>query len=514
MSKKIISSILALVLLLSLLAATACGTTTNPNETKKPDDPTKQSETIDPSSETETDKGEDRIKSTIPETYDFGNEVISIAGWDPGVWAGMARAIRDVISTGPNGDLINDAVFDRNCMVEDNYKVKFEYDSIAYVDLMNQIKNNNLTDTHVWDITYPLMEVLGQLVTAGVFTNLFDVPNMDFSKPWYDQSAISYLSVAGGYDSGGVLFAVPTAASINDKDATAALAFNLQSAADNNLPDLYTKVKDNDWTFEELYTLCDGIYTDLNSNDKADAEDFYGFLGKHDVAPSFKDGAGSLIITKDDEGFYEFTLGSSRDVEVAEAILDFMDQDFFFNHHTAGIDDDQFTKMFANGQGLFFWMRMDEVTNLRSSATDFGILPIPKYERTQDYFQSYVSKNTCGILSIPLTCTGDRLFMTGMIIEALASDSLYTLQPKYIDEALGTKYARDEDSREMIKLIMAHRVFDPGMIYQFAGFGNTYLYLKDQNVNLTTLVARNKSAVDSAVEKFNEDIVKLINSMS
>ncbi len=510
MTKRILCVLLAVLMLFGLATVIGCGSQTDgPKETEsaKTVDP---QETKDSGQETEPE-AEERIKSSIPETYDFNNEVISIAGWDPGDWEGMARAIRDVISLGPNGDLINDAIFDRNNMVEENYKVKFEYDSIEYVALMNQINNNVMSGLHVWDYTFPLTEVLGQIITKGSFTNLFAVPNMDWTKPWYDQSAIEYLSIAGSYDSNGVLFAVPTAASINDKDGTAAIAFNLEAAQTYGLPDLYDEVLKGRWTIDYLEYLCEGIYVDLNSNDQRDPDDFYGFLGKNDVAPSFKDGANSMIITKDEDGFLEFTLGSEYDIEVSEVILDFMGADFFFNHHIAGINDAEFTNMFAQGQGLFFWMRMDEVTNLRSSATDFGILPIPKYTESQEYYQSYVSKNTSSLLSIPLTNTGDRLFMTGMIIEALASDSLYSLQPKYIDEALGTKYARDEKSREMIHLIMEHRVFDPGMIYQF--FANTYLNLYTQKVGLKTLIAQNEKSINAQVQKFNEDVLKIIEEL-
>ena len=45
-------------------------------------------------------------------------------------------------------------------------------------------------------------------------------------------------------------------------------------------------------------------------------------------------------------------------------------------------------KMFSADQLLFSWIRLDDVTRMRSSETDFGIIPTPKYDEAQDVYKA------------------------------------------------------------------------------------------------------------------------------
>ena len=84
-------------------------------------------------------------------------------------------------------------------------------------------------------------------------------------------------------------------------------------------------------------------------------------------------------------------------------------------------------------------MRLDDVTNMRAGEADFGIIPTPKYEESQDAYYSMVSQHTTGLLSVPITLTGDKLSEVGMVLEALAAESHYTLIPEYIETSLKIK---------------------------------------------------------------------------
>jgi len=74
-----------------------------------------------------------------------------------------------------------------------------------------------------------------------------------------------------------------------------------------------------------------------------------------------------------------------------------------------------------------------------------------KYEPSQEgYFTTYNYANASS-LSIPVT--NSRPSETGLVVEALAAESMYTLTPAYYDIALERKYMRDEESREMLDII-------------------------------------------------------------
>jgi hypothetical protein len=303
---------------------------------------------------------------------------------------------------------------------------------------------------------------------------------------------------------------VATSLMVNDKDATAALAFSKQAIEDNQeLGNPYELVRNGEWTYEAIAEMADIASRDLDGNDKMEKSDFWGFLGKHDVLTSFFHGSGGLMVTKDEDDLFVLNFGSNEDdINATQDILDFiMDGDFFFNHHVEGIGDDEYTQMFTDGYGLFFWMRLDEVTNMRGSSTNFGILPIPKYTETQEHHHSTVSQHTTGLLSIPYVVTGDKLDMVGMVLEALSAHSHYDLQNEYIEISLKSRYSRDDESEEMLDIILGNRVFDPALVFGFGGFADGFQSLYSTgNSNIASFVATKTTSTEKAIEEFNDKI--------
>jgi hypothetical protein len=249
---------------------------------------------------------------------------------------------------------------------------------------------------------------------------------------------------------------------------------------------------------------------ELDGDDVMDKNDFWGFLGKHDVLTSFFHGSGGLFVVKDEYDAFTFNFGTDEThISATEEIIDYiMKGDFFFNHHMEGIDDTEYTKMFTSGGGLFFWMRLDEVTNMRGSETNFGILPIPKYTETQENHHSTVSQHTTGLLSIPLSTAGDDLFRVGMVLEAMSAHSHYDLQKEYVEVALKGRYARDNESEEMLDIIFNNRVFDPALVFGFGGFADGYQSLSSGTGNIASYLASKETQTIDAIDEFNAKLME------
>jgi hypothetical protein len=122
------------------------------------------------------------------------------------------------------------------------------------------------------------------------------------------------------------------------------------------------------------------------------------------------------------------------------------------------IAPDQVT-MFINGQSLFIDMPVFYLADLRSMDTDFGLAPYPKYNEAQEKYYSRIEgcEQTC----IPVTNV-KRLEMTGVILEAMASDSAQHLVPAFYETLLKSKFARDNDSEDMLEIVFGSRIFDWG----------------------------------------------------
>jgi len=92
----------------------------------------------------------------------------------------------------------------------------------------------------------------------------------------------------------------------------------------------------------------------------------------------------------------------------------------------------------------------------------FGVLPLPKYDSAQEDYVTICDAG-CNCLSVPITCRDPEL--TGALIEAMSAYSTNTVVPAYVDVSLQTKVARDEESGEMMQIVMDARVMDFGYLY-------------------------------------------------
>ena len=118
-----------------------------------------------------------------------------------------------------------------------------------------------------------------------------------------------------------------------------------------------------------------------------------------------------------------------------------------------------------------------------------------------------VSQHTTGLLSVPITLTGDKLSEVGMVLEALAAESHYTLIPEYIETSLKTKNSRDAESADMLDIIINNRVFDPMHIYNFGGFSSDYLGLGDTaDKNIASWLKSKQKLVQKTIDRTVQNI--------
>ena len=494
--KRTMAMLIALLMLVPTLASCSDNTPAESKETTAQQETSQTAESTDASAD-ETTAEDERIKPNIPESADFGGDTITFLHWYNTAWTETVRQSRDIYAEGITGEAINDAVYNRNVKIEDAYKVKIALQLEQSTDIASMVGQQVTAGDSTYDVVYQLLSAAPALIQKSYFHNLFNVPNIDLTKPWWDQNSISSLSTMG------ILPLVSTSINVNDKDATAALAFNKTIAENNQLEDLYTLVREGKWTYDKLTEMAEATYNDSNGDGTMTPDDVYGFLGGRDVIDSLYHGSGSQFITKNENDEFVFTFGTERDVDVISKGIDIVNSVWYFNHHAWKDQSDiLYRQIFETGHGLFFWMRLDDVTNMRAGDADFGIIPIPKYEEAQDKYYSLVSQHTTGLMSIPITCAGDELSMVGMVLEALAAESHYTLIPEYIETSLKTKNSRDAESADMLDIILNNRVFDPMNVYSFANFGDAIMDAADaNNKDMASLIKSKEKLVNKSIEK-------------
>ena len=496
--KRLIAILLLMALFVSgLLATASCGKkNTDENNNNQAGDPNND----DPNQAAEEQTTE-RLYPDLP-AKDFGGYEFKFLTrtLDNADWVEWDH--RDLIAEEENGEALNDAVYSRNKKIEEKYNVTFREIRVENPQVESLLAKAVKADDDSYDVVLPHLSQFTGSAQSGYYVDFFSVPNMDLTKPWWNQGAIKDLSIINK------LFILQGDLIIMDNDAMEAMIFNKALLQENAMDDPYVIVKNGEWTFDKLIEMSKGVAKDLNGDGKMYIQDDrFGCIVQADTNVSFIVSGGEKICDKDENDYPIVTFGSERCYNILDKVSELMlDEENFVHLHRYegkfGIYDEQ-VKMMQENRALFSWIRMRIVERLRGMEMDFGILPLPKLDKAQENYITHMNPHTGAALSIPVTASD--LERTGMILEDLCAESRYTLQPAYYEINLQGKFIRDEDSRDMLDIILANTAHDIGYVYNFGGFGQDAPLRNGQNKK-----SDYASPFEKAEERMRKDIEKTI----
>ncbi len=474
---KKISILLAFLIVLSAFAGCAQNDSANTNADSSAVSDSSSSEQGDSQSGTESASSESTVyKANLPEGFDFEghNFVIANNDYSIPVWSQ-----RDIDAEELTGDAINDAVYNRNTYIEELYNCTIE--SMKLIDVSGTVRtfvtagDTGLDIATIWLRNFPV------LAQESMLIDLNTIEAMDLSQPWYDQNSVSDLSVLGK------LFGVATDMTIMDEEATTAMVFNKQLyedfglSRDDKYGSIYDIVSSGNWVFDTMAEMVKGVSTDLNGDSKMDQNDQYGLLYQRDSVTGFINACDVTIASKDENDIPKITIldGIGSDVlDKIYSLLYIKNNCFHVMNYFDSIGAD-FTEgmvnMFANNQALFMWIRMADVENLRAVDVDFGIIPQPKWDSSQENYYSSVNPYVGTVTCIPKSTYDSE--KTAMFIDAVSAESKNQLMPAYYEINLHGKVTRDEESGAMLDIIFGNRIYDIGQIYDIGDFANTLIYM-------------------------------------
>ena len=211
-------------------------------------------------------------------------------------------------------------------------------------------------------------------------------------------------------------------------------------------------------------------------------------------------GAGSTLAQKDADDLPFSSFMSPRNLDICTKIMELMDDPSLYVN--------TYGETFQNNRSIFFIHLINQVIKLRSFETEFGVLPVPKYDKTQEDYYSNVSIHHAGLLSVPITAPD--LERTGIILEALSAESRFTVMPAYYDLALKSKYLRDDESEEMLDIIFNSRIYDLGEFYGFGGLSWTWTtIIETKNRDFVSMYEKVSGKIQNEIDKLIEKISSL-----
>jgi len=407
----------------------------------------------------------------------------------------------DVWAEAENGDTINDAVYQRNRLLEENLNIKITENKVKnpYTDARTSI----MAGGDDFDIFTDGLSYLATMAVEGYLVDLNTLDSLKLNEVWWDQDLNRDLSIANK------LFFCTGDISIMDNYGTWCVMFNKTIAQDYDLVDLYTLVREGKWTLDVMYDMAKTVTKDIDGNGTLEDTDQWGFLTESYNEYGLWAAGGQAITGKDADDLPILTAYSDKSVEVIQLVTDFTQDKsatLLADNVKTGNGGCAFTnEHFGGGNALFIYGGMWLITKYRAYDVEFGIVPAPKFDEAQERYYNTYSYANCTAYSVPTTATD--LDRTGTIMETMAEVSKYTLTPAYYDIALKGKYVRDEESAEMLDIILAQRAYDLGMIFNWGSMFSTITGLStSSNADFASAYAKREKATVSAIEKFVESL--------
>ncbi|MHB1151618.1 MAG: hypothetical protein ACYCWE_00205 [Eubacteriales bacterium] len=412
----------------------------------------------------------------------------------------------EIYSASQNGDVINDAVFERNSALNERYNFVISEAASEDSNMAATASKNITAGDDVYQVLMFSLTDATVLVNSGSLVDLYSAEYLDFSKSWWDSGMTENLSV------GGKLYTAMGDINIMDNNATWAVFFNKKLIIDYKLELPYNFVKSDNWTYETYLDMARTAAADLDGNGTMDVNDRWGTVGSYENTFFMFMSAGERLTGKDSDDIPYLVVPTNRTFSAVESIfsvqLDTETSTLHADNHSAeygNVWSELIRVNFKADLSLFYVAGMLTYTLMRDMESEYGMVPMPKLDTEQPNYYTTLNKNNASSVCIPMS--NSDIEGTGFVLEAMASESTDTLTAAYFNVALERKYMRDEESRGMLEIILSSRVFDLASLYDWGGIYSMLSSMTSaKNTDYASKYAAVENPAKSAIEKFTESL--------
>ena len=391
----------------------------------------------------------------LPDNLDFGGMDINI----------LYRYLQDQsfdnmimeLEGDMSGNLLNQAVYQRNQAVEKRLNVKIVYDAYAgnpdqptYKKSIESIVLSDGDGSNI-DVIYHHGADAANQANQGYFMDVGNLPYIEIDQPyWYGEQMKSvslkedenYLLIGELLTSN---YANMTSMFFN-KDLYDQI-YNKDSKTYN---DLYDTVEAGNWTYEAYLTTVEKAYVDDGNQDKNLGDQF----GAHYESGSGRTGgyypytSGIKFCTRDSEGFIQLDFDQPKTLTLIEEMYSFVNE----NKGTMDMSYDEARQTFLEGKMLFYTFFLSHGAILNAEASfNYGVVPFPKLDENCDYTSAVLTG--AGVYVIPKFLASAKFEAVGATLEALCSESSKSVTSEYYDVIIKTRQAGGERDAKMIDII-------------------------------------------------------------
>jgi len=466
----------AFLLLIAMLAASACGGTSGATDTTAADGTTAPAE---------TEPEDTYVYDDLPDK-DFGG-----AEWNI-LTTTWYSAPNYIYAETQNGDVMNDALYSARINTEDRFNVAIKLTANEDASpLAVTIHNIVLSGDDTYHLFYSHDTKTVGNAFSGDFLDLRSALDVNFDKPWW-KGATESFTIAGK------LLFTSNCFSLGNIFMNYVLAFNKEMADANNVKIPYDKVTAGQWYLDDLISLTKDVARDIDGDSDIDENDQYGFVTSYYGNMGMQSDLGGAAIVTGANGELKFNDNTERMVGLMEKVETLMKA----GTSKYGKSNEFGVELFVDHKALFMFGESRVLySHVRDSDVTYGIMPFPKYDSTQ---KEYASSGCDLYWAIPKTAKD--LDMTSVIMEALSCYNYNNVVPKVWELVLGRKLADSQEDTDMFNIIRDVQYVDLGFAFSFQSTElseTVFLLEKTTSDQAASFIASRKTAVEEAIEKIN-----------
>lgn len=399
-----------------------------------------------------------------------------------------------------NGDPINDALYIRDKLIEEKYGVNIKYIQMTMANTgCAALEKSVLAGDSAYDLVVSpvLGGALNRISTLNILYNMMDSPYLSLTSPWWSKLIYENMQFNNKlYYDGGDIF-LPSYS-----QCPAMMMFNKKLLQDYGINDnLYDIVFEGKWTLDVLEGLIKDTNIDLNQDGKMTAEeDFYGLVYQYNaISMGFFFAGVGMKYSESTGDTINIELKSNAYIDKIQRLTDMLDNIKYTDQNNI------INITFKNDKALFLAHCLNSPqVFLRDMESDYGILPMPKWDEKQESYVSFMNAWGSGFVAIPQNADIEK---SAFLTEAMAYAGYETLRKPVYEITLKAKGARDEESEKIIDLIIETSYMDINGVYNFGG---TYDIVRDSIMDKKPFV----SSYEKKEAAMQKDIEKFITAMS
>ena len=407
------------------------------------------------------------------------------------------------------GDIINDAIFKRNAEVENllNVKITSTNNTNGNADGATPLIKSILAGDDSYDAALIWQRQCSALLgSEGYLYDLTDVGTLDLEASWVNQNVNDIMNINGSQ------FLMLGDICMWSMISGPCLFFSKTMVEQYDLDDPYQLVYDGKWTLDNFVKMAKQVSIDLNGDGEMSIEDAFGMNGSATVIELCIRSAGIQKTGIDKDGNAKMLINNEKTIHIVDVLSDLLGdthvnmipQNFEKYIKNADVWYDVILPMFKNNQLLFTFNWVFYALELRDMTTDFGLVPMPKYDETQKNHYTYVSDNFAECLVVPATVKDAD--MVGNVLNAMGYYSQQYVYPEVVERTVDTKTMRDESSADMLDIIYDNILFDMNDFYIWDNRQIMDIWYGCVNSRSNQFASKYAAIEKSTLEKMNQTL--------